>query len=331
MNFKRGRLVVLLFLVSATLAAAATIKEVKLTLGRDDHNKIGSPVVDTSKVGVLGIETLVASYDPKAKIVRRGGGGGFMFGAPNYDLDKTINMAALLTDALRSEAPAMGFRLASAGGEPAWEIKGTLKDIYAESRQVYMGSTLFYGFMDVELQVRPPGGEARTERLRAHSFYGAYNAGAGRKDEAQEALAHLLVEGAQEILARLNRTHFKAPPHPDIEKKINALTSATRNDILVVGLSGNSLAVPALLKLLPQTEDENVREAMIEALARIGSPEAVAGLAARYASEDEDCRWAILKAMDYIGGQEAMTVVREKGSIDENGPCKSLAKRLGSS
>ena len=70
--------------------------------------------------------------------------------------------------------------------------------------------------MDVDFRVAQGGAAPQTVSMRLHNYNGGYNAGMGRKDEAMVALAHLLVEGAQEALARLNRLHFKAPPHQGV-------------------------------------------------------------------------------------------------------------------
>ena len=112
-------------------------------------------------------------------------------------------------------------------------------------------------------------------------------------------------------------------------KRVESLhATSSRNDVHLIGLSGAPGAAPALAQLLGQTQDENQRTRMIEALANTGSREVVAALAGRYAKEDEDCRWAILKAMDYIGGAEAAAVIKDKGIKDEHEPCKRLAQRL---
>ena len=106
----------------------------------------------------------------------------------------------------------MGFRPPGAGAKQ-WHIGGVVTDIYLESRQVVMGSTLFYGFMTLELQVRNGAAEAQPVSLRLHNYYGSYNAGMGRQDEAKQGLMRLLVEGAQETLSQLNRNYFHASPH----------------------------------------------------------------------------------------------------------------------
>jgi hypothetical protein len=312
--------------LTALPLAASTIKEVKLADGRESANTIGSPIFDASKVGALRIGAIEAAYDKKAKLVRKTGG--MMTKGPQYDLDPGVDLGAILTESLRTEAPAMGFKLTQ-GDDFAWEVKGALKDVYLESRQVPYGATQFWGYMDVEFAVQKKGGEARTERLRAHKAYSAYSAGMGRKDEATEGLTQLLVEGAQDLLARLNRLDFKAPPAAEMEKKAKALTAAKdkHNDLHLVALSGTTAAVPVLMTLIPATSDENDRARLIEAVARVGSAEPVSSLASRYAKEDEDCRWETLKAMDYIGGDEAKAVVTQ-GLKDSNEACRRLAARI---
>ncbi|HLA76395.1 MAG TPA: HEAT repeat domain-containing protein [Vicinamibacteria bacterium] len=312
--------------LAASPLAAATIKEVKLADGREPVNAISSPLFDTASVGSLRIASFEGAYDKKAKIVRRTGG--FMTKGPQYDLDPAINLGDLLAEALRSEAAAMGFRLSS-GEDFVWSVKGTLKDIYVESRQVPYGATQFWGYMDVEFEVQKAGETPASQRLRTHKYYGAYNAGFGRKDEATEGLTHLLVEGAQEMLARLNRQHFKAPTHPDMEAKAKVVGPGQdkRHDLYLVGLSGAAGATPVLMSAIPAVKDENDRAAMIEALGHLGKTEAIAFLAGRYATEDEDCRWETLRAMDTIGGQEALAVVA-KGTKDENEACRRLTARI---
>jgi hypothetical protein len=211
-------------------------------------------------------------------------------------------------------------------------VTGTVRDIYLESRQIYMGATLFYGYMDVELQLSGPGGATHAKRLRTHTYSGGYNAGIGRRDEAESGAAHLLVEGAQEILARLNRDFFKAAPHPGMSGRLERLqkagVEANLSDLRMVSLSGLPAAVPALISLVGTEKRESLRSAVIDGLAQLGSQEAVATLAGRYAKEDEDPRWYTLKAMDYIGGAEAGRVVTTVGMNDEDAGPKRLATRI---
>ena len=71
--------------------------------------------------------------------------------------------------------------------------------ILREVRQVYMGATLFYGYLDIDLLLSGPDAATHSRRLRLHNYSGGYNAGIGRRDGAESAAAHLLVEAAQEI------------------------------------------------------------------------------------------------------------------------------------
>ncbi len=325
-----GVLVLGMVLVAvATLQAIGTIEELELADGRDDVNKVGAPVFDASAAPPLVFGAITPAFDRRAKIVRRGATGFFTKG-PEYNLGAKVDLAGLLGEALRSEAAAMGFRVAPSG--EGWQVAGTLKDIYLESKQIPYGATLFYGYMDVEWSVTGPGAAPAARRMRFHSYTGGYNAGMGRKDEAAVGLAHLLVEGAQEAVARLNRELFKAPPHGAIAAKLPQLAAATRsaNDLHLVALSGAPAAAPALIGVVPKEADENRRSAIIEALARLGAPDAevVSQLAARYATEDEDCRWYTLKAMDYIGGDAALALVKQQGLKDKDGGPRRLAERI---
>jgi hypothetical protein len=310
-----------------SIAAIGTIEELRLADGRDEANAVGSPVFDASGTPPLIIGSLTSAFDRKAKIVRKGATGFFTKG-PEYNLGAKVDLAALLTESLRAEAPAMGFRIATSGD--GWQIAGTLEDVYLESKQIPYGATLFYGYMDVEWSVTPSGASPQTRRMRFHSYTGGYNAGMGRKDEASVGLAHLLVEGAQEALARLNRELFKAPPHASMTAKAAAVQASTgsANDLHLVALSGLSSAGPALIARVAKEVDENRRSALIEALARLGAADAVPALAGRYATEDEDCRWYTLKAMDYIGGDAALALVRDQGLKDKDGGPRRLAERI---
>jgi hypothetical protein len=317
----------ILLAVSYSPLQASTIKELKLQDGREADNTIGMPIFNTSAVGTLRIGTIEAAYDRKEKICRKTGS--FMTKGPQYDLDPKVDLAAYLTEVLRSEAPAMGFKLTE-GADFGWDVQGSLKDIYLESRQVYMGATQFWGYMDVELRIQKAGGAPATERLRIHNYYAAYSAGMGRRDEATESLTHLLVEGSQEILSRLNRGHFKAPPHADVEKKVAGLSASKpgRNDLHLVGLSGTPSAVAVVQRLLPAAAEENDRAALIDALARLGSPESVGLLAGRYDAEDDDAKWETLKAMDYVGGDQAKGLVTRAAADKDNESCRRLAERI---
>lgn len=313
-------------LATATALAIGTIKELTLDEGRDDVNRVTAPVVDGMSTPIA-VGTITTTFDRNAKIVRKGATG-FMTRGPEYNLDKAVDLGALFASALKSEGTAMGFGSAAGG----WQIDGTIKDVYLESKQIPYGATLFWGYMDVDFRVAKGGTAPATVSMRLHNYNGGYNAGMGRKDEAAVALAHLLVEGAQEALARLNRLHFKAPPHPGVAALIDQVKAPgdTRSPGAVhrLGLSGSAEAVPVLLDLVGKEPDENRRSALIEALARLGAADAVSALAQRYPTEDEDCRWVTLKAMDYIGGPEAEKVLKGPGVGDKDGGPRRLAEKV---
>lgn len=314
-------------LAAATVLAIGTIKELSLDDGHDEVNKLIAPAVDGSRTAVA-IGTIAGTFDRSAKIVRRGATG-FMTRGPEYNLDKSLDLGALFGSALKQEATAMGF---GASGASAWQVDATIKDIYVESKQIPYGATLFYGFMDVDFRIAQGGAAPQTVSMRLHNYNGGYNAGMGRKDEAMVALAHLLVEGAQEALARLNRLHFKAPPHPGVAALLEQVKTMGANRpaaaVHRVALSGSPEAPAVLLALVPKEPDENRRSSLIEALARLGASEAVPVLSQRYAAEDEDCRWVTLKAMDYIGGADAEALLKSAGLADKDGGPRRLAEKV---
>jgi hypothetical protein len=314
-------------LATGTVLAIGTIKELSLDDGRDEVNRLTAPAVDGSRTAVA-IGPIAATFDRSAKIVRRGATG-FMTRGPEYNLDKGLDLGALFGSALEQEATAMGF---GGAGASAWQVDGTIKDVYVESKQIPYGATLFWGFMDVDFRVAQGGAAPQTVSMRLHNYNGGYNAGMGRKDEAMVALAHLLVEGAQEALARLNRQHFKAPPHPGAAALIEQVKAPGEQRPAAalhrLALSGAPAASAAILDLVAKEPDENRRSSLIEALARLGAAEAVPVLSQRYPAEDEDCRWVTLKAMDYIGGAEAEALLKGAGLADKDGGPRRLAEKV---
>ena len=318
---------VLILTTAVALAAQSTIGQIRLAEGAESGNQLKEPVIDASQTAPIAIGTFTAAYDKKALFVRRGTSG--MFGrGPEYKLDPKVDVGAVLAESLRAQASAMGFKV----GESGWRLSGAVRDVYLESRQIPYGATLFYAYLAVDVQVQNPAGASSTVPMRLHHYFGGYNAGGGRRDEAETAAAQLLIEGAQDLLARLNRDHFKAPPHPSIAAKLAGIRAGSLLKqfpaLRAIGLSGLPEATPALLGVLPQEKDENARATIISALASLGSPASVSVLGNRYATEDEDCRWYTLKALDYIGTDEALKVVRSAGLVDKDTGPQRLARRI---
>jgi len=55
---------------------------------------------------------------------------GILGRAPEYKLDKKLDLASLFVEALRTEATAMGFK--SSSERNGWQLEGTLTAIYLE-------------------------------------------------------------------------------------------------------------------------------------------------------------------------------------------------------
>lgn len=97
-----------LAVVPVTVSAISTIKAISLDDGYDDINRLTAPVVDPATAPRVEF-TVTGAFDRGAKIVRRGANGLFTRG-PEYNLDKAVDLAGLLSQALKTEAAAMGFR-----------------------------------------------------------------------------------------------------------------------------------------------------------------------------------------------------------------------------
>ena len=325
-----------IFVASVATVLALTMEKLELSDGRSGENYILKPVFDTEGIGALQFGKLDPAYDEGGFIVFKQTksllGENPKHPKPHYKMDPSIDLCSLLAEALRSEAAAMGFEVVpEREGGASWQITGTLHDINVGIKQIPFGMTLFFGYMNVELSVRNGSGEQSIPfRFPLFNMSQFYNAGMGLQDEAREALARLIIESAQEIVARINREVFKAPPHPDtvlLATDLKPNQKDPENRLLRIGLSGYARGVPLLLEILDQERDESDRVHVINALANIGSPEAIDALAGRYGKEDEDCRYFTLKAMSYIGSSEATEFVATEGVHDRNLACRVLAQR----
>jgi hypothetical protein len=313
-------------LAAAPLSAAFVLENFTLDTGRHDGNRIASPVWDASGLEQVAIERFAWKPDADYLVVRR-----LTMRGPQYTPAPGLDLAAHLSIALQTEGSALGLRMSAPGGA-GWTVSGSVEDLWVETRPVMLGPIAFYGYLDVAVSVRRGSEEPRQARYRFHNMYARYNAGMGLQDEAGEVLAQFLVDSAQELLARVNRDFLHAPPHPSIrlEAETLAASATVRSEAQLrrIGLSGAPEAVAPLLALLPNEPEESWRVHVIDALANLGSPDAVEPLAARYAGEDEDCRFFILKAWDAIGGEAARTLIASRGTNDEDVACRALAARL---
>jgi hypothetical protein len=317
-------------------AEAGEVKKLSLDMIKESIGMVRGPVFDGSNMEPLRIGTITSSFD-RNKIVRRISSGPFTFGV-EADLNPSVDLGALLAEAMRGGATAMGLRTQS-DGNVTWEVRGIIKDVVVETKQATnYGPVICYGYLDVELTVSK-NGEARQLRVRSHetSFLG--------ERSAAKALAATILLASQDILARLNREFLKVPPHTEIAGLLANLKGGRKTailDILRIGLSGDPGAVPVLLDLLPESKgdrlalitpvlifkEKGVRAYIIDALANLGSHAALPLLAQRYVSESGNARFSTLKAFDYIGGEEAMALVKKLGPADSDKSCRNLAVRI---
>lgn len=316
----------LLALAAGPAAAARVLENFSLEAGRIDRNRIAAPVWDAAGVDPVTVEKLAWKPGPDYEVIRR-----LTMRVPQFTVSPIIDLGAQLSIALQTEATSLGLRVA-APGTAGWAVSGSIEDLWLETRPVIYGPLLFYAYMDVALTVRHGDGAPQSVRYRLHNMYARVNGGFGVQDEVAEAVAQFLIESGQEIAARLNRDFFHAPAHPSIRLEAESLAAGPLDDreaqIRRVGLSGSREAVPILLGVLAKEPDEGNRVYVLDALANLGSGDAVQPLAGRYDGEDEDCRFFILKAWDYIGGEEARALIARKAPKDKDVACRSLAERL---
>jgi HEAT repeat protein len=289
------------------------------------------PVLDSSGVAPLAIGTITSSVDRKT-VVRRQSKGLFTFGV-QADLGPSVDLGALLAEAMRAAVPVMGLKMQPGEGA-AWKVSGTLKDAVLESKQLTSsGPLVCWGYFEVELAVQKDG-DTRQLRIRCYEKYYSFRAPklGTRLRTAAEGLVATIQMASLEILTRLNREFLKASPHPEIAGLLTDLKANGAKEKHVelrrIGLSGDPNAVPVLLDLLPTTKAAGTRALIIDALANLASPAALPLLAQRYARENGDGRFYTLKAFDYIGGEEAMALVKKLGLTDSSGSCKNLAERI---
>ncbi len=308
-------------LLSATLLPAATLDKLDLALGRTEQTRIATPVY--AGAPPLAVGAVTATFDRGAKIVR-----GSALHGPTYSLAPAIDIPALFARALREEGKAMGFA-APAAPEATWTVSATIRDYHIDSYQSSgWSAALYYGFLELDLELAKPGEESRRYHYRLNDYDAAFSFGT-RRGSAENALTRLLVTGAQETLARLNRAVFKAGPAAGIDARLARIVESgvagRENDLRLVALSGLPAAAPALLQRLPKELEAGRRADLVAALALLAAPEGVDAVVASYRREDEDVRCAAVKSWGAVADENALRHLRELGASDTDEHCKALA------
>lgn len=354
---KRTLFLLLLFL--STPAFAITIKTLDVSDVDDDRIEITAPVWDGSKAGAVLVGTFESKFDRKVAAKLAGGLRNAM--VPSFDLAPTLDLGQVLAETMRGEGTKLGLTMLAPqdARAPQWTIDGTIHGASVDIQHMGYGSLLFYTYLDVEVRVTPQGGQPATHRIRPARLFVMYNGGMGMGDEVQASLAKIVLVGAQQILARLNREHFKAPALPTMEARLAALgkiddrlrhlfiraTSSRQRlrsgtshvphlsfsgetELHAIGLSGVRGASAALASRLEREPDENVRTSIIYALTSLGAAEAAPLLIGRYKSEDPDVRYATIIALAGVGTPEATALIREQGMKDKTTVIRKLSERL---
>ena len=321
----------LLLLVFATPVFAITIKNLDLTEVDDDRIEIAGPVWDGSKAGPVLVGTFESKFDRKVAGKLAGGFRNAMISS--YDLAPTLDLGQIFAETLRAEGTKLGLSMMAPqeARAPQWTVDGTIHDVTVDIQHMGYGSLLFYTYLDVEVRVTPKDGQPVTHRIRPARLFVMYNGGMGMGDEVQASLAKIVMVGAQQILARLNREHFQAPALPAMEARLAALKQIDdrgETELHAIGLSGVRGASAALASRLESEKDENVRTSIVYALTSLGAAEHAPLLIRRYASEDPDVRYATIIALAGVGTPEAMALIREKGTKDKTVIVRKLSERI---
>src|SRR5262245_640917 len=306
-------------LLVAGHADAASVKKVDLSRGYFEGCVVSRPVFDTAGVGPIEIAVFREAYDKSQNVIRPKGkaiGG-------KFKIDQKLDLGTVFAEALRAEAPKLGFATGSGG----WKIGGELQEIYVDdwSASVWGGAILSYTSMTVKFEVQSPTGERHEsiQRLLGY-FVGAFR--------ADTILAKQIVFAAQEALTRLNAATFKAPVHPGVAKMLEELRRAqvadAKNLVRTIGLSGSQEAVAPLLEKLRTEKDEGDRNFVVEALAVVGSGEVLEVLSSRYAGEDVDNRLSTIKAYEYAGSESARRLAGEHGAKEPDDYLRRLAREV---
>jgi hypothetical protein len=325
------RTLFLLLLLLSTPAFAITINTLNLNEIDDTTLEITAPVWDGSKAGPALVGTFESKFD--RKVANKLGGGFRNAMMPSYDLAPSLDLGKVFAEALRAEGTKLGLTMMSPqeAKAPQWTIDGTIHRANVDIQHMGYGSLLFYTYLDVEVRVTKQGAQPVTHRIRPARLFVMYNGGMGIGDEVQASLAKILVAGAQQILARLNREHFEAPALPTMETRLAGLKKIEdrgQTELHAIGLSGVRGASAALASRLESERDEDARTSIVYALTNLGAEEHVPLLARRFASEDDDVRYATIIALASAGTPEALALIREKGAKDKTTIIRKLSERL---
>ena len=325
------RALFLLLLVLSTPAFAVTIKTLDVNKIDDTAIEIAAPVWDGSQTGLVLAGTFESRFD--RKVANKLGGGFRNAMVASYDLDPNLDLGRLFAEAFRTEGMKLGLKMMSPqeAAAPQWTIDGTIHGVHVDIQHMGYGSLLFYTDLDVEVRVTKQDAQPVVHRMQPARLFVMYNGGMGIGDEVQAALAKLLIVGAQQVLARVNREHLQAPALPTMGTRLAALKKIDdrgETELHAIGLSGVPGASAALATRLASERDENARTSIVYALTDLGAEEHVPLLVRRFPSEDDDVRYATIIALASAGTPDALALIRDKGVKDKTLIIRKLSERL---
>ena len=321
----------LLLLLFSVPAFGITIKTLDVKDVDDTTIEIALPVWDGAKAGPVLVNSFESKFDRKVAKKLASGFRNAMI--PTFDLDPSLDLGRVFAEALRGEGTKLGLSMMAPqeAKAPQWTIDGTIRGANVDIQHMGYGSLLFYTSLDLDVRVTKEGEPPVTHRVQPARLFVMYNGGMGMGDEVQAAIAKVLVIGAQQTLARLNREHFHAPTLSSVEPRLASLKKIDDDgeaELHAIGLSGVRGASAALAARLESERDENARTSIVYALTSLGAAEHVPLLTRRFASEDDDVRYATIIALANVGTPEALAFIREKGAKDKTTIVRTLSERL---
>src|SRR5688572_3387639 len=175
----------------ASAVLGGTISSIDLDLSREQAIVAG-PVWQVDSAFRVEIGTFGHEFDYTKLIVDDFGGSG----SKDF-LARNVDLGALFGSELGRQARELGL-LTGPGG---WKVSGIVEDLFLKNKEMSVGPLLFYGHLDLRLDVTSPAGEVTSTRFGIHPTTARFNAGFGAKDENMEAMAEVIIEAAQDALA----------------------------------------------------------------------------------------------------------------------------------
>lgn len=320
---KRILCFLLVFICSTILSVSEEIKSIDFGDGRNFTNRIEAPTYSKGKSCPI-FFSIDQSLDQSAPVIRP-----FASQLEGVKLSTDLNIEELVLAAIAEEGESMGFFFV-AEDEALWKIHGVLKDFYLTCKKEKLGHR-FVGFMDLELSLSGPNGLQEEKRYVFHVIERKQRLGSIRI-EGEEAIAQVLIEGAQEILARLNTHHFQLQPSSSLKFKQIALEKSgfgdNKHNVRQLALAPYDETRETLKALLKKKKKGMTRYHILNFLALMATPEETGYFINIYRKEsDYYARCYLIKALSLCEGASAQEFLSRTAANDPEAFCAAMVRR----